>query len=347
MKKWNYAQAGVDRVQADHLIETISGPLKKTWSAEVVSNVGGYASLYRINSEQYIAATTDGVGTKLKLAFELNQHSTVGIDLVAMSVNDLLCVGSRPLFFLDYFATGKLQSNTASKVIQGIAQGCSMAECALVGGETAEMPGFYRPGEYDLAGFAVGLVRHSAVLPKKVKSGDVLIGLSSSGFHSNGYSLVRKWLDTTKGPRRKTLQKKFLVPTAIYVKAIAPLLQEGKILGLAHITGSGFLNIPRISDQVSYRIRMPSTNDLPECYRWARSFSMEARELYRTFNMGIGMIMVVSPEHESSVLKYFKKSSHAAWSLGEVVKKKTECEITVEEKVQSRWSSISLSYARD
>ncbi|MFZ9596489.1 MAG: phosphoribosylformylglycinamidine cyclo-ligase [Bdellovibrionia bacterium] len=321
MAAWNYADSGVNRRAADQLVETIARLSKKTLNSKVKSAVGGYASLYALDSKRCIAASTDGVGTKLKLAFRLKDHRSVGLDLVAMSVNDLLCVGAEPLFFLDYFASGKLLPGVAQDVISGIVEGCQQAGCALVGGETAEMPDFYSKGEYDLAGFAVGLVQNNSILPKKtIRPQDVLIGLASSGCHSNGYSLLRKWIP--KGQSGDALAKTLLKPTRIYAQALLPLIRKNKIKGLAHITGSGFLNVPRMSESVSYSIRLPGPEKWPPIYDWILERSkLPWEELAQTFNLGVGMVAVVDPAHAQSVIGSLKRSGEEAWVLGEVIKK--------------------------
>jgi phosphoribosylformylglycinamidine cyclo-ligase len=320
MASLNYAQSGVDRAAADQLVDKIAVLAKGTLNKRVKASVGGYASLYELDKKRWLAASTDGVGTKLKLAFRLKEHRTVGIDLVAMSVNDILCVGAEPLFFLDYFATGKLDNGVAEQVLEGIVEGCRQAGCALVGGETAEMPDFYQAGEYDLGGFAVGFVEPKRALPakKQIKPGDVLIGIGSSGFHSNGYSLLRKLIpDGTAG---EALARELLTPTRIYAKALMPLLRKGQIKGLSHITGSGYLNVPRISDQVSYEIELPA--DKPSVYRWVRERTgLKTEELAQTFNMGLGMVLAVSPKKAPGILKALKKSGEKAWLVGKVVKK--------------------------
>ena len=227
----NYETAGVNREAADRFVERIATLSRGTLNARVKASIGGYASLYEMDKSRWLAASTDGVGTKLKLAFRLKEHRTVGIDLVAMSVNDLLCVGAEPQFFLDYFATGKLDEGVGEQVLEGIVAGC-----ALVGGETAEMPDFYTAGEYDLAGFAVGMVRRTRVLPRgDVKAGDTLIGIRSSGVHSNGFSLLRKILPA--GPDGDKIARELLTPTRIYVQSLGPLLARKAFKGLAHITG--------------------------------------------------------------------------------------------------------------
>jgi phosphoribosylformylglycinamidine cyclo-ligase len=333
----SYAQAGVDRAAADRLVEKISGLARTTLNKKVKGAVGGYASLYELDKKRWLAASTDGVGTKLKLAFRLKEHSTVGIDLVAMSVNDLLCVGAEPLFFLDYLATGKLEAGTAEQVLKGIVEGCRQAKCALVGGETAQMPEFYQEGEYDLGGFAVGQLSPKDALPRKdIKPGDTLIGIASSGPHSNGYSLLRKLLAQDDSDARA---RELLTPTRIYAKALAPLIQARAFKGLAHITGSAFLNVPRMSGKVSYEIRLLDLNDAPPVFKWIRERSaLPLSELSQTFNMGIGMVAVVDPRKESEVLKKLKRAGERAWVIGEVRKTRKgakESEVLVHDGEQS------------
>jgi phosphoribosylformylglycinamidine cyclo-ligase len=334
--KGAYEKAGVNRDLADQFVGSISTMVKSTLNKNVKSAVGGYAALYALNSKQYIAASTDGVGTKLKLAFDWDSHSTVGIDLVAMSVNDLLCVGAKPLFFLDYFATGRLKPKTAVQVLAGIVQGCREGGCALIGGETAEMPGFYEAGEYDLAGFAVGLVDKKKALPaKNIKAGDVLIGISSSGFHSNGYSLIRKLFKSWKpvqGLSRKALAKELLKPTQIYTKAVEKLITDGSVKGLAHITGSGFLNVPRMSSRVSYDIVLPPLAQRPKSFRWLETLkdsSLTFDEKVQTFNMGIGMVIACEPRKAAAILAHLKKNNFKAWDIGTVTRRKQQCEVVV------------------
>lgn len=328
MSALNYAASGVNRETADQLVEKIAALSKKTLQGtlrgKVKSSIGGYASLYALTPKRWLAASTDGVGTKLKLAFKLNKHNTIGIDLVAMSVNDLLCVGATPLFFLDYFATGTLDTGVAEEVLAGIVEGCSQAGCALVGGETAEMPDFYDTGEYDLGGFAVGDLAPTHALPKKdIRPGDALIGIRSSGCHSNGFSLLRKLLPT--GSAGDALAKELLEPTRIYAKALLPLIALRKFKGLAHITGSGFLNVPRMSEKVSYEINLPEHAQLPSIYDWIRRESMlSLSELAQTFNLGIGMVGVVAGKDVAFVLKHLKKSKEQAWVIGKVCPKRAK-----------------------
>lgn len=335
MATLDYAQSGVDRDAADRLVDRIAVMARTTASGKlrsrVKASIGGYASLFELDKKRWLAASTDGVGTKLKLAFRLRNHRTVGIDLVAMSVNDLLCVGAEPLFFLDYFATGKLNSGVAEQVIEGIVEGCKQAGCALVGGETAEMPEFYQAGEYDLGGFALGQVDPKHALPKKdIRSGDVLIGIASSGFHSNGYSLLRKLIPY--GMDGDALARELLTPTRIYAKAVLPLMQKKLVLGMAHITGSGFLNVPRMSDKVSYEIKLPPLEERARIFSWLKDHvRLELGELARTFNLGIGMVLVVRHAQVNAVLKQVRKAGERAWVLGEVrARKKGEpCRVGV------------------
>jgi phosphoribosylformylglycinamidine cyclo-ligase len=338
----DYAKSGVNREAADRLVEKIAIMAKTTSNRRVKSSVGGYASLFELDKKRWLAASTDGVGTKLKLAFRLKDHRTVGIDLVAMSVNDLLCVGAEPLFFLDYLATGKLDNGVAEQVLEGIVEGCRQAGCALVGGETAEMPDFYTVGEYDLGGFAVGQVAPKDVLPKKeIQPGDVLIGIASSGVHSNGFSLLRKLIP--EGRSGDAIARELLTPTKIYAKSMAPLLQERLVLGMAHITGSGFLNVPRMSEKVSYEIELPPAAERASIYSWVlKNTNLPLIELAQTFNLGIGMVLVVKSSKVPAVMKKLKKSGEKAWKIGQVVKKKSAQPSTV--RVTSDQESVELTY---
>lgn len=325
-----YSKAGVNIFEGDRFVSLIAPFVKNTQKSLRGKSVGvrkvpsGYAGLYQISRDQYLAATTDGVGTKLKLAFDLNLHDTVGIDLVAMSVNDLICVGAKPILFLDYFATGKLKANQAAAVVKGIALGCLEAGAALVGGETAEMPGFYAPGEYDLAGFAVGLVDKKNLLNGEgVKTGDVLIGIPSSGFHSNGYSLLRKIFRTAS----RSQKKKLLAPTRIYVSLVQDVLKrfgKNKVKAMAHVTGSGFLNIPRINEGFDYEIEFDETG-LPPLFKEAmRRGKLSFEEMFTTFNMGIGLVLCVDVSASAQVLRYLKlKREKPVW-LGKVGKPKSK-----------------------
>ena len=327
----DYAKSGVDRIAADALVEKIALLTRSTLNKKVKAAVGGYASLYELDKKRWLAASTDGGGTKLKLAMRLGNHRTVGIDLVAMSVNDILCVGAEPLFFLDYFATGRLDGGVARQVIEGIVDGCKQASCALVGGETAEMPDFYQGGEYDLAGFAVGLVEPRRALPRKdIRPGDVIVGIASSGCHSNGYSLLRKLLPG--GPDGDGRARELLTPTRIYARSLLPLVRRGLVKGLAHITGSGFLNIPRMSEKVSYAIELPPASELAPVFGWLRAGAgLDFPELCTTFNMGLGMVAVVAPKDAVRVVRALRGAGEKAWCIGQVAarRKKTPSQVFV------------------
>lgn len=290
----DYKTAGVDVEKGDLFVERIKGMIRETYDARVVSGVGGFAALYEMDGDRLLATGTDGVGTKVKLAQELGVHDTIGQDLVAMCVNDVLCTGAKPLFFLDYLATGKLDLEVSTQLVRGIVNACKLAGSALVGGETAEMPDVYAPGVYDLAGFSVGEVMRADLLDGRTcEPGQWILGLKSSGFHSNGYSLVRKLLKTDE----RELKTALLTPTRIYVKLIHALLanQRTNITGLAHITGGGFHNIPRVREELGFLIEsLPSDAWRPACMNEIIHRSGLGRDqLYETFNMGIGLTMIV------------------------------------------------------
>ena len=290
----DYKSAGVDVEKGDLFVEKIGKFIKETYDSRVISGVGGFAALYEMDEDRLLVSGTDGVGTKVKLAQELNIHSTIGQDLVAMCVNDVLCTGAKPLFFLDYFATGKLDLEVSTEVVKGIANACKIAGSALIGGETAEMPGVYADGVYDLAGFSVGEVNRSEWLDgKNCESGQYLLGLKSSGFHSNGYSLVRKLVKEEE----IELKKQLLTPTKIYVKVIHALLknQRENITGLAHITGGGFHNIPRMNEGLGYEISNLPKDDFRSSAmnEIIKRANLSQSELYETFNMGVGFVIAV------------------------------------------------------
>jgi phosphoribosylformylglycinamidine cyclo-ligase len=312
----SYKDSGVDIEKGDLFVERISKMVKSTYNQQVVSGVGGFCALYALDPERYLASSTDGVGTKIKLAIDLGIHHTIGIDLVAMCVNDLICSGARPLFFLDYFASSKLDLDVSESVLAGIVDGCLQSQMALIGGETAEMPGMYQPGDYDLAGFSVGEVKKCDLIDGlSLKTNDSLVGIASTGFHSNGYSLVRKILDTKNVSEE--LKMECLVPTKIYVKTILSLLKSHKVMikGLANITGSGFLNIPRINDKFDYHVT--NAMDLPNCIKKVSELSgLDALELHRTFNMGVGM--VVATDHPEEIIKALTELGETAFLLGKV-----------------------------
>ncbi len=325
----SYRDAGVDIEAGDALVEQIKPFAKRTMRPEVMGGIGGFGSLFAM-PEKYqqpvLVSGTDGVGTKLKLAFELNKHDTVGIDLVAMSVNDILVQGAEPLFFLDYFACGKLQVGVAAQVIKGIAQGCEQAGCALVGGETAEMPGMYPDGEYDLAGFAVGCVEKSQIIDgSHIRSGDVLLGLASSGAHSNGYSLIRKLISMSgMGMQADFYGQPFkdvvMAPTRIYVKSILSLLEKVQIKGMAHITGGGISeNIPRVLPAGVCAKVQASSWPMPPLFQWLQQTgNIQPQEMYRTFNCGIGMVIIVSAQQAEQASAILRELGETVWQIGHI-----------------------------
>jgi phosphoribosylformylglycinamidine cyclo-ligase len=325
-----YRDAGVDIDAGDALVERIKPFAKRTMRPEVLGGIGGFGALVEVSKkyrEPVMVSGTDGVGTKLKLAFRLKKHDTIGIDLVAMSVNDILVLGAEPVFFLDYFACGKLDVGVAASVIQGVAAGCEQANCALIGGETAEMPGMYDPNEYDLAGFAVGLVEKSRIIDgKAIVPGDAVIGLTSSGPHSNGYSLIRRVIAVSsadlydKFDNERTLGEALLEPTRIYVKPVLKLLEQVAIKGMAHITGGGLTeNIPRVlPENTCARLERASWPSLP-IFDWLqRKGGIEDREMTRTFNCGIGMVLVVAAEHAAQALATLTDLGVEAYRIGAI-----------------------------
>ncbi len=326
----SYRDAGVDIDAGDSLVERIKPWAKRTMRPEVLGGIGGFGALTRLPErykEPILVSGTDGVGTKLKLAFTLNRHDTVGIDLVAMSVNDILVQGAEPLFFLDYFACGKLDVDIAEQVIRGIATGCEQAGCALIGGETAEMPGMYPAGEYDLAGFAVGVVERAEILDgSQIKPGDVLLGLASSGAHSNGYSLIRKVIERTRMDwltdfNGRPFADVIMEPTRIYVKPLLALMQAMPVKGMAHITGGGLIgNIPRIlPETVAAKIDATSWT-MPPLFTWlAREGQVAQDEMYRTFNCGIGMVIVMAAEHADAAMQHLTVAGEQVYRMGTVV----------------------------
>jgi phosphoribosylformylglycinamidine cyclo-ligase len=321
-KPLSYRDAGVDIDAGDALVEKIKPFAKRTMRPEVLAGIGGFGALCRI-PEKYrqpvLVSGTDGVGTKLKLAFELDRHDTVGIDLVAMSVNDVLVQGAEPLFFLDYFACGKLDQGVAAEVIKGIARGCEQGGCALIGGETAEMPGMYPEGEYDLAGFCVGVVEKDRILDgRSIKPGDTILGLASSGPHSNGFSLIRKILERNEPPSMDAVFE----PTRIYVKPVLKLLDSVPVKGLAHITGGGLTgNVPRIL-QDGLRARIDKSSwPRPEVFQWLqRAGNVAEDEMHRVFNCGIGMVAVVDPADAKRAADHLRASGETVYEIGAIEK---------------------------
>jgi phosphoribosylformylglycinamidine cyclo-ligase len=333
-KKATYKDAGVDIDAGNRFVEMIKPLVKSTMRPEVMTDIGGFGGLFSLNTEKYknptLVSGTDGVGTKLKLAFMLDKHDTVGIDLVAMCVNDIIVQGAEPLFFLDYFATGQLSPEKASEVVKGIAAGCKMAGCALIGGETAEMPGMYPEGEYDLAGFTVGVVdRDNLIDGTSIHEGDVLIGLASSGLHSNGYSLARKIvienlnlpLDQPAEGMDIPLGEALMAPTKIYVKSILNLIRDFTIKGMAHITGGGLLeNIPRALPQHCKAVLTKGSWDIPPLFDLLRSGgNIDELEMYRTFNNGIGMVLIVSKDDVEDMLSRLHGLDETAYVIGSIV----------------------------
>ncbi|MEN7429753.1 phosphoribosylformylglycinamidine cyclo-ligase [Chromobacterium sp. TRC.1.1.SA] len=326
----SYRDAGVDIDAGDALVENIKPFAKRTMRPEVLGGIGGFGALVEISKkykEPVLVSGTDGVGTKLKLAFDWNRHDTVGIDLVAMSVNDILVQGAEPLFFLDYFACGKLDVAQATEVIKGIAAGCEQAGCALTGGETAEMPGMYPAGEYDLAGFAVGVVEKSKVISgRDIVAGDVVLGLASNGVHSNGYSLVRKIIDRAQPELDapfdggKTLRDAVIAPTRIYVKPLLKLMEALPVKGMAHITGGGITeNTPRVLPAGTVAQIDAASWQLPKLFQWLqREGNVDIQEMYRTFNCGIGMVVVVAPEHAEQAMALLREAGETVYRLGQV-----------------------------
>ena len=311
-------------------MENIKPFAKRTLRPEVLSGIGGFGGLVEISKkyrEPVLVSGTDGVGTKLKLAFELNRHDTVGIDLVGMSVNDILVQGAEPLFFLDYFACGKLDVDAATEVIKGIAAGCEQAGCALIGGETAEMPGMYPAGEYDLAGFAVGVVEKSGIITGGgIQPGDVVLGLASNGAHSNGYSLVRKIIERSQPDLyaifdgTRTLADCIMAPTRIYVKPLLALMNTLTIKGMAHITGGGLLeNVPRVLPANVTAVLDGKSWHTPKLFDWLQEQGNVApQEMYRTFNCGIGMVVIVAKQDQAAALKQLAAAGETAWVIGAI-----------------------------
>lgn len=321
-----YRDAGVDIERGDQLVEKIRGYAKPTLRPEVLGSIGGFAALCEIPKryrQPILVSGTDGVGTKLKLAVKFNKFDTIGIDLVAMCVNDVLTLGAEPLFFLDYYATSKLDNEQAAAVIKGIAEGCLQAGCALIGGETAEMPGHYQAQDFDLAGFNVGIVEKDEIIDgHKVKAGDSLIALASSGPHSNGYSLVRHIIEERTPELSAEQERQLMEPTRIYVKSILALREQIELHAIAHITGGGIVeNLPRVipeglEAQVNY-----ISWQRPEIFQWLQEQgNIEENEMRRTFNLGVGLIICIDKKDTEKALTLLKKSGENAWVIGEICK---------------------------
>jgi phosphoribosylformylglycinamidine cyclo-ligase len=319
----SYRDAGVDMDAGDALVETIKPYARRTMRPEVLAGIGGFGALCRIPRkyrQPVLVSGTDGVGTKLKLAFELDKHDTIGIDLVAMSVNDVLVQGAEPLFFLDYFACGRLQPGVAAQVIKGIARGCEQAGCALIGGETAEMPGMYPEGEYDLAGFCVGVVEKARILDgRSIRPGDAILGLASSGPHSNGYSLIRRILERERSPD----PGKLLEPTRIYVKPVLKLLKTKlTVKGLAHITGGGLTgNVPRILPKKTRAVIRAASWPRPDVFQWLqRTGNVAESEMHRVFNCGIGMVVIVAAAAAARAASVLRAAGETVYEIGSIEK---------------------------
>ncbi len=323
----SYKDAGVDIDAGNALVERIKGVAKRTARPEVMGGLGGFGALCELPAgykQPVLVSGTDGVGTKLRLAMDLKKHDTIGIDLVAMCVNDLVVAGAEPLFFLDYYATGHLNVDMAADVVTGIGAGCELAGAALVGGETAEMPGMYEGDDYDLAGFCVGVVEKSEIIDgSKVQVGDALIGLASSGPHSNGYSLIRKILEVANADMQqpmgdKTLADALLEPTRIYVKSILKLIRESQVNALSHITGGGLLeNIPRVLPASAKAVIDIDSWTLPPVFQWLQAEgNVDAREMYRTFNCGVGMVIAVPADKADAAIALLQAEGESAWLIG-------------------------------
>ena len=332
IKGLSYRDAGVDIDAGDDLVDRIKPLAKKTMREGVLAGIGGFGALFEVPKrykEPVLVSGTDGVGTKLRLAFEWNRHDTIGQDLVAMSVNDILVQGAEPLFFLDYFACGKLTVDTAATVVGGIAKGCELSGCALIGGETAEMPGMYPPGEYDLAGFAVGAVEKSKIITgNTIVPGDVVLAIGSSGAHSNGYSLVRKIIERAGAKPSDDLGGRplgdvVMAPTEIYVKPLLKLISEIDVKGMAHITGGGLVdNVPRVLPENTQAVLHRSSWQMPELFRWLQMKGGVAdAEMVRVFNCGIGMVVIVAPSQADAAIKSLTAQGLKAWTVGEVVER--------------------------
>ncbi len=330
----SYLKAGVDIAAGDDLVERIKPFAKKTLNPHVLAGIGGFGALFELGKNYQnpvLVSGTDGVGTKLKLAFLFNQHETIGQDLVAMSVNDILVQGAKPLFFLDYFACGHLNVEVAEKVIQGIAKACALAQCALIGGETAEMPGMYLENEYDLAGFAVGVAeKEHLITGESIKEGDIVLGLASSGAHSNGYSLIRRIIEKSAPDfnsvfdQNKTLKEILLSPTRIYVPSVLSLLEKIKVKGMAHITGGGLLeNIPRILNPHLCAHLHQKEWQRPKLFDWLeKEGEIEAEEMARTFNCGIGFVLIVDEKDVRLAKTHLENQGEAVFVVGNIQKRK-------------------------
>lgn len=330
-KSLSYRDAGVNIDAGNAFVEKIKSSVASTNRPGVMGGFGGFGGCFELPSnykQPVLVSGTDGVGTKLKLAIDLNKHDTIGIDLVAMCVNDILVLGAEPLYFLDYYATGELNTEVAASVVEGIAEGCRQSNAALIGGETAEMPGMYGKGDYDLAGFCVGIVEKQDIIDgSKVKAGDVMVAIASSGPHSNGYSLVRKIIEVSQadinetfGSGDRTLGDALLAPTRIYVKAIHDLLVKFDIHAMAHITGGGLLeNIPRVLPENTQAVINRDSWQFPEVFQWLQdNGNVDINEMYRTFNCGVGMVLIASADEADAIISALMQNDETAWALGTI-----------------------------
>lgn len=318
-----YKEAGVNIEEGYKAVDLIKSHAKRTFIPGVINNLGSFAGMFELGqyTNPVMVSGTDGVGTKLDIAFKLKKYDTVGIDCVAMCVNDILCHGAKPLFFLDYLACGKLEAETAEQLVKGVSDGCLEAGCALIGGETAEMPGFYRDGEYDIAGFAVGVVeKHKIIDGSSINDGDILIGIKSSGVHSNGFSLVRKLVPNLHEDfNGRTIGEELLTPTAIYVKPILKLIENFNIKGMAHITGGGFFeNIPRMFKKSFTAVINEKSFKLPEIFKYLMNHGVDKEHMFNTFNMGIGFVLCVNKAHGDKVIKFLEDCGLNSYIIGHV-----------------------------
>lgn len=339
-EKMTYKDSGVDIQAGDKFVKSIKEDVKSTYDNNVIGDLGGFGGLYQLKDYKnpILVSGTDGVGTKLKVAFMMDKHDSIGIDAVAMCVNDIVVTGAKPLFFLDYLATGKLDVKAQSNIVKGIAEGCRQAGCSLIGGETAEMPGFYNSGEYDIAGFSVGAVEKDEMITgKDISEDDVIIGLKSSGIHSNGYSLVRKlffenlkWdVETEVNEINSKIGEEILKPTRIYVKSVLKVKEKIKIKGMAHITGGGFIeNIPRILPENTKAVIDKNSYEIPPIFKLIQEKgNIDELEMYKTFNMGIGMTLIVSRNDAKLALEILNADSDEAMIIGKIQNGKTICEL--------------------
>ena len=320
-----YKNSGVDKEEGYKSVDMIKQMAVNTYSKKVLNELGSFGAMYKLGryKNPVLVSGTDGVGTKLKLAFHLKKYDTVGIDCVAMCVNDILCHGAKPMFFLDYLACGRLDAEVSSEIVKGVAEGCLSSGMSLVGGETAEMPGFYSEGEYDIAGFAVGVVEKKKVINgEKIKEGDIIIGLESSGVHSNGFSLVRKLVtDLDEEYNGQKISEYLLTPTKIYVKPVSKIIKKFKVKGMAHITGGGLIeNVPRVIPDGLSAVIYKDKIKVPEIFTYLQSKGVPEEEMWGTFNMGIGFIIVVKEKDKDKVMKKLSKYGENAYEIGRIEK---------------------------